>query len=172
MSDSLEDRIKDLERQLALKQAYLNVSFSFPKNSKIPEDVRSEVTAELKSICAGLAEGKEQTVAELNPNTSSYLTSEEISTLKSLAEVAKGRLTPAASRPQPIDPPKKVVDSGVDGVKKARLLTLENLNVNVRSKIEPMEEVWVKSSNGEMATIATKKGIITKVPVEDLDFNS
>ena len=176
MTQSLEDRIKDLERQLALKQAYLTVNFSFPKSNKLPDDVKEQVIAELKKACTQLADDKEETVAELNPNSVNHLTSEEVTLLKEFASVVKARTTstPAPIAPSAVQPPapeKKKMDSGTEGIKKAVLLTLEGVPASARNRVESGETVYVKSSDGETASIATKNGLIFKVPVDDLDFN-
>ena len=169
MSQTLTEKIKDLERQLALKQAYLSVQFSFPKGNKLPDDVRSQVIQELKNACAQLAEDE---VPVGQSDAFLHLTQEEIKTLKDLASVAKSRLS-KTSTPAPANnvPVKHQVQEEYESVKEAILLTLENVPQSAKIKMGSNEKVFVKSQKDGTAFIVTQSGIGIRVPVEDLDFN-
>lgn len=172
MSQTLEDRIKDLERKLAVKNAYLTVQFSFPKTSKIPEDVKEQVINELKNACTALAE--DETVAKDRPKDTSIerLSDEDIQVLRQVADAARGKL---AARPAAPTVPKqeqapKTFDSAIEGVKKAMIMTLENVDAKLRNRIASQEIVYVTSEREGLARITTSKGLSINVPVEDLEY--
>lgn len=172
MSQTLEEKIKDLERKLAVKNAYLTVQFSFPKNSKLPEDVKEQVINELKNACANLAEDETVSKDVEKSNISERLNDDEIRILRQVAAAAKGKVAvqPVAPAPRPEQAP-KTFDSATDGVKKAMLVTLENVDAKLRNKIASQEIVFVTSERDGYARITTQKGMSINVPVDDLDYN-
>ncbi len=172
MNKPLEDRIKDLERQLALKKAYLDVNFTFPKNSKLPDDVKEQVVNELKDACARLAEGMEDALPVMNGNSADFLSSEEIQVLKQLVQAAKGKLGKAAPVTQQQAPKQPEVKSqDLPEIKKAVLLTLDSVQPTIRNKMGSGETVYVKSYKDDQAFVMNRHGQGFYVPIEDLDFN-
>lgn len=169
---TLEEKIKLLERELALKNAYLSVQFSFPKMSKLPEDVRNQVVEELKKACAQLAEDKE--AAPTPTSAPTELTAEDLKILKELANTIKAKTArPAApsptvtTAPAPVEAPKPVP---AGSVLKAVLLTLENVPKTIRNKVDPQSQVYVNKQENGRALVTTAKGNTFHIPVEDLDF--
>lgn len=175
MSQTLEDRIKELERKLAVKNAYLTVQFSFPKNSKIPDDVKEQVINELKNACTALAE--DETVAKDKDASIERLSDDDINILRQVAAAARGKISaapqaqPAAPQPKQELPP-KTFDSATDGVKKAILLTLENVDSKVRNRVSSQEQVYVTSERDGYARVTTRKGLSISVPIEDLEYET
>lgn len=187
MNQSLEEKLKSLERKIAVKNAYLTVQFSFPKGNKIPADVKEQVENELKNACAMLADDAHQDVAS---KQSERLTDDEIVILRQVVdsirsktgssslsipavqkETAPSPEAPEAAPKHPVS--KKTFDASVDGVKKATILTLENVDPKYRSRINPEESVFVSSirEDGYARISVQRTGLSINVPVEDLDFN-
>jgi hypothetical protein len=167
MSKTLEERIKGLERELALKQAYLSVQFSFPKGSKLPDDVKEQVTEELKKACAQLADDKGVVVN--HSSASSEFSEDEVSVLKQVVEAAKSKMSA-------VKPPKMqgTVETApkTDAIpRNAILLTNDNIPANIRMKIGSNEAVFVKESSDGTSFVVTRDGMGFRVPTEDLDFN-
>jgi hypothetical protein len=167
MSETLEERIKKLEDQLTLKNAYLAVQITFPKGNKIPEEIKNQIVTQIKEVCAKLAEGTE---TQVSPTTGLPFTEEEVKMLKNVVASIKAKTNMVVNQPAPI-PVKKDMDSGVDGVQKATLITLESVPSQHRSKVSPMEVVFVTSIKDGKARISTKSGLSIPVSVEDLEFN-
>lgn len=174
MSTPVEVQIKELERKLDLKRAYMGVQFSFAKGSKIPSDIQEEIISKLQELCKKLAEETE--ISQVSNNSS--LTEEELSILKSLVSTVKAKTTALAGRPSPLPPSSEghanyQKDSNPTVKffnKKATILTLDNVTAKVREAMEPQSVVEVSRVKGDTATIVTKDGRITQIPVNDLEF--
>jgi len=176
MSDNtkltLEDKIADLERLLALKKAYASVSFSFPKNSKLPDDVQQQVISELQAACAQLAENME--FSKSVPQDIS-LTREDFVILKQLINTVKNRTisgSTASSEPSTTNQLKENdPELKNNEVRRAQILTLENVRKELRSKIDSNSLVYVRRVEDGRALVTAQSGVTFHVPVDDLDFN-
>jgi len=181
MSESLQDQIKRLERELAVKNAYLSVQFSFPKMSKLPQEVKEQVMEELKKACTQLAEDKESNV--LKTPQASELTKDDVKILKDLITTLKnkttggtvvGKTTFTNPNPQTLpkeDPSIPKVDNA-NSVLKAIILTLENVPKELRSKVDSNSTVYVKKSENGRSLVMTQKGATFHIPTDDLEFES
>lgn len=208
MQQSLESKLKKLELEIAIKNAYLTVQMTFPKGSKLPEEVKDQVIKELKNACASLAESVSN--GSSFDVTSSKLTDEELLILKQIVSKVKIGTSGGAAggihtisvtdsiasgaegvesnvlnggsmhskTESNVDAPKnktnKIFDAGQDGVKKAMIVTLDNVDHKYRNRINPEEEVYVTSIKDDgYARISVKRtGLSINIPVEDLDFNT
>lgn len=162
---SLEQHIKDLERKLALKKAYLGAEIKLPKGTA--EDVRIEVEAALKDYAARLASSEENISQPVNTTTSQF-TDNEVNILKSLVNAAMekaGMKAPTVAKSNVPEAPKK------DEPLTAVLLTTENIPAERRKEINSSETVLVKSYNDKEACIIFNNKRFV-VPVDDLQFDN
>jgi hypothetical protein len=167
----LQQKIKDLERKLSLKQAFQNVTVSFPKNLKIPNDVKEEVIAKIKELASALAEGQEQ---ETSSSISTSVFSEtEITALKGLADavLSKASNPKASSQTIPVIKAPDITAPPLPKGEFATILITDNIERTLRSRISSEETVEVVKKDNEYAIAMTSKGIRFRIPLEDLEFN-
>ena len=180
----LQDKIKELEHKLAIKQAYLSLNFTFPRGNKIPQDIKDLVTNNLKNAAAKYANDEEVEYA----NTG--FSSEEITILKgivnrvvekqsaAITETYPAALTPHADttlvvNTRPIQSvtkkltPEEKFDSSP---KKVNIMTLDNVDPTVRSKISRDDQVRVVGSNKDMFCVEDRKGNKFWIPREDVEI--
>ncbi len=171
---SIELKIKELEAQLATKQAYLSVQFSFPKGSKLSQKIKDQVRKELKKACTQLAEG---TSAFIGDAIIAGFSEKELEVLKKIAAVyidkektrpeppAKGQVTTEE------DLQNGVVKSSKLAQQRAILLLLDNIDPTMRNKIESGGIVTVMEQRDGKVFVQDRRTQRFWVPLEDLDFN-
>jgi len=164
MGKTLEDQIKELERELALKNAYLSAVVSFPKNTKLPQDVQEEVVNTLKTFAVQKAEQKDLS----NQEVSLLFSEEEVAIIKQLISAVKNR--PVAQATTPVITTERSNSSEESG-KTARLLTTDGIAPTLRGRVAPEAQVVVRRVSGGRAVVMSEDGIVFQVPEEDLDFN-
>ena len=171
---SLEEKIQELEKKLALKQAYLSVNFTFPRGNRIPDEIKEQVTSELKNACAQLAEHEEYDIPvsvnlDGTPSQASNFTPEEVEVLKGVAASVFEKTTDTGQSPKPQSKSRKDSISA----KKARIIMLDSVDKTVRSKIEPQSEVKVIASGQGKHFVQTMDGAARRfwINTDDLDFN-
>lgn len=184
MSRNLEDEIKNLERKLAIKNAYLTVEFKFPKGTKIPEEIQTLVTSELRQAALDLSKDPED--KDKASEGIERLSDEDIKILRQVAQTIKSKssqpevlgnaipaATAAAPRKERSPAPGKTFDSSIHGTRIATVISLESIEPRYRSKVSPEERVNVISmAEDGYARIAVKSGSILRISSEDLDFNT
>ncbi len=174
---SIEAKIEELQRQLAVKTAYLGVKISFGNDLKhLPADVKEEVISKLNGIAVKLAEGVEEVLEQ--ESEMAQLTPQEVSTLKLMADkilnantapkpipgVHDPRANPAPIQAQPVVPPQPQV-------KRAEIMTTGSIDPTVRSKVDSQSVVTIVSLQGDNAFVQDTKYNRFWIPVEDLNFN-
>lgn len=166
----LDDKIKELEKKLAIKQAYLNASISFPKGKNIPADVKKIVTDKIRAACAALAEEQ-----EIEGSSSNLFTPEEVQALKSIAKVYTDKAT-VNHAPQKHEPTSeedlsngKAVSQKATKMDRAKLLLLDGVDPTMRKKIEPQAEVVIIETKEDKAFVQDRRANRFWVPVEDLE---
>jgi len=173
MGKTLEDQIKELERELALKSAYLSAVVSFPKNTKLPQDVQEEVVNTLKTFAVQKAEQKDLS----NQEVSLLFSEEEVAIIKQLISAVKNRPAAQASG---LESHRQVatqvttntrLSSNEESGKTARLLTTDGIAPTLRGRVAPEARVVVRKVSGGRAIVMSEDGIVFQVPEEDLDFN-
>jgi hypothetical protein len=172
---SIEKKIEELQRQLAIKTAYLNVEVKFKKGITIPKEAKDLVVNQLKKACAQLAEDRDAIPLDTKGNT--QVSTEDLLFLKQMREAVGKKLS---SKTEPTN--EVVKDTGFsnnisEAIKKvsnrenvAQLLTIDSIEARLRRKIPPQACVEVIEKQGEK-TIVDYKGIRFFINTEDLNFN-
>lgn len=161
MSD-LETQIKELERKLALKKAYLSVEIKLPKG--VSEDIRLEIEQAVKEFCMKRSEGAPD--ANGGSFVGSPFSDIEIAALKELAAAVTGQKGASSQAQAPSDLPKKP-----DPKKPlmAILMTTDNIPQERRKLIASNEKVQVVSYNDQEVCFMYQKNRFV-VPIEDVEF--
>lgn len=166
MSD-LEQQIKELERKLALKKAYLSVDIKLPKGT--PDELRLEIEQAVKSFCSNQANDVPQ---NSQANGSSFVGSPfndmEIAALKELAAAVTGQKSATPQSAQAAAIPKKP-----DAAKPlmAILMTTDSIPAERRKLIASNERVQVVSYNDQEVCFMYQKNRFV-VPIEDVEFEN
>lgn len=154
----LEQQIKDLERQLALKKAYLSIEVKLSKT--VPEDIRLEIENEIKAFASQKANG---TQTALTQNVNNQFSEQEVIILKSVVKAAleKSGVKVVEAKPT-VDKSKPLT---------ATLLTTDSIPVERRKLIESNSKVQIVSYNDKEACFLHNKNRFV-VPIEDLQFET
>jgi len=167
---SLEDRIKALEQQLAIKHAYLSAKVVFGNKGKnIPADVKKTVEKSIKELCAQLAEGNEVS----QPN-SSGLTTQEVNVLKSLASKVlskTGAKITSTAQTKKARTLKDVLSNASKSNITAQILLLDSVPATLRKKVDAQSIVKILANKGDRVFVETERGVRFYLPIEDVDFN-
>lgn len=165
-----EDKIKELEKQLELKKAFLDVRVSFGKGRKYSKEVQDKVNQYVKEACTKAAEGSE--------TTSKGFSEEEISILKKMVTSIKEK----ANQPTTVSVSAEastMSNTVSDTLKKinsqnqALILTLDNIDRTIRNRIQPQSVVRVIGKRDEnLAFVENSQGVRFNIPFDDLDFNT
>lgn len=161
MSD-LETQIKELERKLALKKAYLSVELKLPKG--VAEDIRLEIEQAVKEFCMKRSEGGPESSG--GSFVGSPFTDVEIAALKEIASAVTAQkggqsaAQPASDLPKKPDPKKPLM---------AVLMTTDNIPAERRKLIASNEKVQVISYNDQEVCFMYQKNRFV-VPIEDVEF--
>lgn len=182
MSD-LESKITELERELALKKGFQAVKFVLPKGT--PDDVATEIQSKLREIADGLALSKEQLSSGDIPTTVTF-TAEETQALRMVAETVLKRQSGSNTSTTPNA--KSVPTTGVETAgsstaesksnvnpRKARIITTENVRGEGRKFAASEDDVYVPNpekidSNGMVSATHMRRGVMLKIPLDDLQF--
>lgn len=166
----LEDRIKELQRQLALKEAYLSVSFSFPKGNKIPNEIKEQVTLSLKEKATQLASEEEEIT---KPNTSEF-SDIEVEVLKQLADQVLKR---PKREVQKVDPPSVTPETPYKASSKApqkfaTVVSLKGIPKEFKPKVGVESRVRIKKLDlkERKAIVVDDKGFAFPILVDNLIF--
>lgn len=163
MSD-LETQIKELERKLALKKAYLSIDIKLPKGTA--EDIRLEIEQAVKTFCSNQANDVPQS------NGGSFVGSPfndmEIAALKELAAAVTGQKSSAPQSAQAASLPKK---PEANKPLMAVLMTTDNIAPERRKLIASNEKVQVVSYNDKEVCFMYQKNRFV-VPIEDVEFEN
>ena len=172
---SLESDIKELERKLSLKNAYIAASIKLP--TKIANDVKKEVTDKLRELCLALANEQDVSVTDLS------LSKEEIVILKMLA--SKVLYTKSSnervSEPASVKKNGKISKGKLEKIKATSatsktgiIMMLDNIEPSIRKKIKPESQVLIlnrtKAFGIDLAYVEDKQGLRFNVPIDDIDF--
>ncbi len=180
---SVQDKIAELERQVARKKALVNAKITLPKDT--PEDVKIEVTAAIQEALLKLADSEAGTSIET-------FTSEEITVLKLLANRALTKpATPKAAAPQS-NTTVVVSESGEVNMgdkilgkieknpqpegdyvgREAEIISLDAVPVRQRGKVRSMEKCKVMEQRADgLLHILTISGVRFNVSPDDLNFD-
>lgn len=173
--EDIELKIKELEKQLELKRAYLDASVSFSKGSKFSQEVKDEVIRVVKETCAKAAEGKP--TAEPVSQIASPFTEQEVAILKEMTAKLLARANKAV--PAPNAPAESrmssLVSQGLRNIQAqnmAQILMLDGIDRTLRDKVESGAIVRVIGKK-DAATVLVEDvtGLRFHMPLDDLDFN-
>lgn len=168
---SVQDKIAELERQVARKKALVNAKVILPKET--PDEIKSEIGALIQEALLKLADDTET-------NCENGFTFEEISVLKQLANRALSKTMTSNSNLVPntaVNIPLKiretvVVNKGDYQGRDAEIMSLDAVPVRQRGKVGPMEQCRVMEEREDgLLNILTKGGVRFNVAVEDLNFD-
>lgn len=181
---NLESSISELERQLALKKAYQAAKITLPKGT--PEDVATEVQTKLRELAEGLAMSQEKHAVG---SVSTDFSPEQLEALKLLADATIARSKggtppPASSVPGSAPDEKKGASPGGASThqasfggraRKAKIVTAENIRGEARKYAAPDDEIYVANSekvddHGMVSATHMRKGMMMKIPVDDLEY--
>lgn len=168
---SVQDRIAELEREVARKKALVNAKITLPKDT--PEAVKTEVMAGITEALLKLA-GNE----ELELKVESTFSNEEIKVLKLLANKALGKSSAKAVTTSVVneasekqEKPLPLVAGEYKG-REAEILDLEGVPVAQRGKISSMEKcLIVEERNDGLMHVLTKSGIRFNIDPQFLNFD-
>jgi len=176
---SVQDKIAELERQVARKKALVNAKITLPKET--PEDVKKEVAALIQEALLKLADNDAV-------SSGGKFTDEEVTVLKLLANRA---LTKPAETKKPTQHTPNVVSTSADlGDKalgkidknpeqsgeylgrEAEIISLDAVPVRQRGKVSSMEKCKVMEVRPDgLLHILTIGGVRFNVSPEDLNFD-
>jgi hypothetical protein len=163
---SVQEKIAELERQIARKKALVNAKITLPKDT--PEDVKNEVSAAITEALMKLASEDE------GSQNSEAFTAEEIKILKLLARRAQTKsTTPQATVSKPTNNPDKAQPATGSYVgRQAEVISLDAIPIYQRNSVAPMERVLVleELSDG-LLFVTTKRGVRFSIQPEDLNFD-
>ena len=180
---SVQDKIAELERQVARKKALVNAKITLPKDT--PEDVKVEVTAAIQEALMKLADSE----AGTSLNTFS---SEEITVLKLLANraltkptaptksVSQANTTNVVTDGETVNIGDKVLGkieknptpSGDYVGREAEIISLDAVPVRQRGKVRSMEKCKVMEQRPDgLLHILTISGVRFNVSPDDLNFD-
>lgn len=157
----LEQQIKDLERQLALKKAYLSLKVNLPKT--VPEDIKVEIEAAITAFCAqkanGTVQADVQNATQNVANSNNQFTDQELAILKGVVQAALEKsggkvIKKAPEKGKPLT---------------AMLMTTDSIPVDRRKLVESNAQVQIISYNDKEACFTFNKNRFV-VPLEDLQF--
>jgi hypothetical protein len=163
---SVQEKIAELERQIARKKALVNAKITLPKDT--PEDVKNEVSAAITEALMRLASEDE------GSQNSEAFTAEEIKILKLLAHRAQAKsTTPQATVSKPTNKPDKVQPvTGSYVGRQAEIISLDAVPFYQRNSVDPMERVLVlEELPGGLLFVTTKRGVRFSIQPEDLNFD-
>jgi hypothetical protein len=163
MSD-LETQIKELERKLALKKAYLSIDIKLPKG--VADDIRQEIEHAVKQFCSDRANDVPQSSG--GAFVGSPFTDIEIAALKELAAAVTGQKSSATQPAQAASLPKK---PEANKPLMAVLQTTDNIAPERRKLIASNTEVQVVSYNDKEVCFMYQKNRFV-VPIEDVEFQN
>lgn len=154
----LEQRIKELERQLFLKKAYQSVNISFSKGNNIPKEVKDEVKDAIKIFCEHMATKLDQ-VEEEKPKATQ------------IAKKANPRNKPTTLN-EVIESAKNVQG---EAPLRALLMTTDNLSKDQKQLVTSNSEVVVTGFSPEgdrvLINFESKEGIKrAAIPKEDIQL--
>lgn len=174
------DEIRQLEHELELKKAYLDVRVSFGKGNKYSQEVKDVVTKFVRGACLQEASGN----SVQNP----AFTPQEVALLKQMAQRLEDKAKQPVTTTQPENgsggaqqtAPNKMTQmmrEGLNNIKAqhqkatAQIVMLDNIDRTIRSKVEPEAVVQVITKAADFAFVETPQGLRFNIPLEDLDFN-
>lgn len=163
----IAQRIKELEKKLAIQKAYLDarVSFSDDIKKSLDESELNLIATKIKEFCLVQSEGAVQE-AETIEKTSDF-TADEIKVLKMVAEAALVTSSkPASAVAKAVETPA----APPQAPKTAILMSLESIPVDRRKFANSNERVRIVNMNDTEAVIMTKTDHRFVVPIEDLEF--
>lgn len=178
----LKDKIKELEHKLAIKQAYLSLSFTFPRGNKIPQDIKDLIVHNLKEYATKLANDEE---SNINVNTvEEEFSVEERKILKDIvARVLEKQKTPDQEKIEvtkegtltvtkiKTEVKKLTPEEKFDAApKKASIITVDNIDASVKSKVDRTQEVRIIGSDSKMYCVQDRKGIQFWIPKDDVEI--
>lgn len=162
MSD-LETQIKELERKLALKKAYLSVDIKLPKGTS--EELRLEIEQAVKTFCSNQANEVPQSSG--GSFVGSPFNDQEIAILKELAQAVTQKSGGQSAKTASSIPKKPEANKPLMAV----LMTTDNIAAERRKLIASNERVQVVSYNDKEVCFMYQKNRFV-VPVEDVEFEN
>lgn len=174
---SVQDKIAELERQVARKKALVNAKVTLPKDT--PEEVKTEVTLVIQEALMKLADSEAGTSLQT-------FTTEEITVLKLLANRALTKPTPApVSKSNTTNVVTETADLGEKVLGKmptggsgefvgreAEIISLDAVPVRQRGKVQSMEKCKVIEQRPDgLLHVLTIGGVRFNVSPDDLNFD-
>ena len=178
---NVQDEIKELERELELKKAYLNVKVTFGQSyKKFSKEVREEVEAKIKAYANQLASDGSDKVA-------ASLTQEELTILKSLVKSIKNKnkksTEPVTKPSEGTIPPRRApkMQEITENVNKsygrgvqAELLLLDNVPAEQRRSVESGSKIHILDEKEDRVFVEdfSEKRNRFWIPKEDIQLIS
>jgi hypothetical protein len=177
---SVQDKIAELEREVARKKALVNAKIVLPKDT--PDDVKAEVTAVITEALLKLASSGEDSKG------SEIFTEDEIRVLKLLATRAQTKSATSAQQTQNNAPTvtnsleigekilgkvdKNPVSKGEYVGREAEIISLDAVPVRQRGKVESMEKCKVIEEREDgYLHILTMGGVRFNIMPDNLNFD-
>lgn len=178
---SVQDKIAELERQVARKKALVNAKINLPKDT--PDDVKIEVTAVIQEALLKLAD------SESGSSVGAKFTDEEITVLKLLANRALTKPSPVqkvaqADTTNVVTASPELGDKALGKVNKnpdragdyvgreAEIISLDAVPVRQRGKVASMERCKVMEERPDgLLHILTIGGVRFNLSPDDLNFD-
>ena len=173
----VQDRIAELEREVARKKALVNAKITLPKDT--PEAVKTEVMAAITEALLKLA-------ANEQVQTQSAFTDEEVKVLKILANRAQGKssTTTVTSNVVKTDAPAKeekalgkiektpTPTAGSYKGQEAEIVDLEGVPISQRGKVASMDKCMVMDERDDgLVHVMTRSGVRFNIDPQFLNFD-
>lgn len=172
---SIQDDIKRLEEELALKKAYMSVGFTFNiEEENFSKEIIEKVTSSLKECAEKLAAGE-----PIN-NKETDFSDQEIKALKALASTvitksAAGSVksTNPSKPSEPRNNLQSIIDSSNDSLvgKIGQLTMLDSVPLEQRKKVKPEALVEIRSVRRDKVYVTDEQNNSFWMPLADLDLN-
>lgn len=170
---NVQDKIAELERQVARKKALVNAKIVLPKDT--PDDVKSEISVIITEALMQLA-------ADDSVKGSSTFTEEEVNILKLLVKRAQTKTPVQPTKVTKSEEPKdekvlgkinKTPDKqGEYQGKEAEIMSLDAVPVRQRGKVAAMEKCMVMEERPDgLLHVLTMGGVRFNISPEDLNFD-
>ena len=173
---SVQDRIAELEREVARKKALVNAKITLPKDT--PETVKTEVMAAITEALLKLA-------ANEQVQSQSGFTDEEVKVLKLLANRAQVKsgtttVTPNVVKAAPAKEERTlakiekapVPTAGSYKGQEAEIIDLEGVPISQRGKVASMDKCMVMDERDDgLVHVMTRSGVRFNIDPQFLNFD-
>jgi len=172
--EKAQSQIDALHRKLAKKRAYLSANVIFTDKS-IPDDIKEEISKEIKQMCIQLSTEQDKDAQIASPDTGiAGISKEDLSILKTVVSAVKDKARKPVNEKGQVTTLKDIEQGLVKSSKlaenSANILTLDNIDINMRQKIDRTKPVVVIEEKDGNAFVQDRRTNRFWVPIMDLEY--